>query len=88
MTVSPTRTSFASHLVLVVQRRVGHRDAADEHRLEPRDRRQRAGAADLHFDRRATCVVASSAGNLCATAQRGARETNPSRSCSVSAFTL
>ena len=41
---------LAPDLVLVVQRRVGHRDAADEHRLEPRDRRDRAGAADLHAD--------------------------------------
>jgi hypothetical protein len=38
---------LAPHLVLVVQRRVGHRDAADEDRLQPGDRRDRAGAADL-----------------------------------------
>ena len=37
-------------LVLVVQRHVGHRRAADEHRLEARDRRDRAGATDLHVD--------------------------------------
>ena len=41
---------LAPHLVLVVQRGVGHGDAADEHRLQPRDRRDRAGAADLDVD--------------------------------------
>jgi hypothetical protein len=33
-----------------VQRRVGHRDPADEYRLQLRHRRQRAGATDLHLD--------------------------------------
>jgi hypothetical protein len=42
---------LAMELVLVVQRRVGHRHAADEHWLQPRHRRDRAGAPDLHFDR-------------------------------------
>ena len=37
-------------LLGVVQRRVLHHDAADRHRLELGDRRQRAGAADLDFD--------------------------------------
>ncbi len=41
---------LARDLVLVVQRRVGDDDAADRHRIELRDRRQRAGAADLDFD--------------------------------------
>ena len=41
---------LAPQLALVVQRGVGHRHAADEHRLQPRHRRQRAGAADLHLD--------------------------------------
>ena len=41
---------LAGDLVLVVQRRVLHQHAADIHRLEPRDRRQRAGAADLDAD--------------------------------------
>ena len=41
---------LATHLVLVVQRRVGDRHPADEHRLQSRHRRQRAGAADLHLD--------------------------------------
>ncbi len=41
---------LAPQLVLVVQRRVGHGDAAHEHRLEPRHRRQRAGAPDLDLD--------------------------------------
>ncbi|MNT11470.1 hypothetical protein D3C72_1463520 [compost metagenome] len=35
-----------------------------------------------------TCVSASSAGNLCASAKRGARETKPSSSWSSVAFTL
>ncbi len=38
-------------LVLVVERHVGHRRAADEHRAQPRDRRDRARASDLHVDR-------------------------------------
>ena len=41
---------LAPHLVLVVQRRVGDGDAADEHRRESRDRRDRAGAPDLDVD--------------------------------------
>ena len=41
---------LARDLVLVVQRRVGDDDAADGDRLEPGDRRQRAGAADLDLD--------------------------------------
>ena len=58
---------------LVVQRGVGHDDAADGHRLEPRHRRQRAGAADLDVDA-VSIVVACSAGNLWAIAQRGLRD--------------
>ena len=50
-TVSPTRTSSARDLVLVVQRGVGDDDAADGHRMQLGDRRQRAGAADLDLDR-------------------------------------
>ena len=41
---------LARDLVLVVQRGVGDDDAADSHRLEPGDGRQRAGAADLDVD--------------------------------------
>ena len=41
---------LAYHLVHVVQRGVAHRDAADEHRCEPRHRRERTGAADLELD--------------------------------------
>ena len=41
---------LARDLVFVVQRRVGDDDAADRHRIEPRDGRQRAGAPDLNFD--------------------------------------
>ena len=40
----------ALDVVLIVQRRVGNDDAADRDRLEPRHRRQRAGAADLDVD--------------------------------------
>ena len=40
----------ALDVVLIVQRRVRHHDAADGDRLEPRHRRQRAGAADLDID--------------------------------------
>ena len=35
-----------------------------------------------------TSVISSCAGNLCATAQRGSRETKPSRRCSSRLFTL
>ena len=41
---------LARDLVLVVQRRILHQHAADIHRLQPRHRRQRAGAADLDSD--------------------------------------
>ena len=41
---------LAPDLILVVQRRVGHRDAADEHGREPRDGRDRTGAPDLDVD--------------------------------------
>ena len=41
---------LAPHLVLVVQRRIGDGDAADEHRLEARDGGHRAGATHLHVD--------------------------------------
>ena len=37
---------------------------------------------------RRSTVVARSAGNLCATAQRGVREMKPSRACSATSFTL
>ena len=42
---------LARNLVLVVQRRVLHDDAANGDRIEPRDRRERAGAANLDVDR-------------------------------------
>ena len=41
---------LAGDLVLVVERRIGDDDAADGHRLEPRHRGQRPGAADLDVD--------------------------------------
>ena len=41
---------FALQLVHVVQRRVADRDAADEHGLEARDRRERASASHLKLD--------------------------------------
>ena len=40
----------AFDVVLIVQRGVGHDDAADRHRFEPRHRRQRSGAAHLDVD--------------------------------------
>lgn len=40
---------FATHFVHVVQRRVADSHAADEHRLQPRDGRQRASPPDLEF---------------------------------------
>jgi hypothetical protein len=41
---------LAPQVVLVVQRGIGHRDAADLHRLQARHRRQHASAADLDLD--------------------------------------
>ena len=41
---------LAPDFVLVVQRGIGHRNSADEHRLEPGHRRQRAGPANLDVD--------------------------------------
>jgi hypothetical protein len=42
--------ALAAHLVLVVQRRAGDRDAADVHRLEHRERRHPPGPADVDRD--------------------------------------
>ena len=50
ITVSPMRTSLRRDLVLVVQRGVADRRAADEHRLQLGHRRELAGAADLDVD--------------------------------------
>ena len=66
----------AADVVLVVQRGVRHHDAADRHRLELGERVERAGAADIDLDA-STTVIAFCAGNLCASAQRGERETKP-----------
>ncbi len=41
---------LAAHLVLVVQRGARDRRAGDGHRVELRERREHAGAADLHAD--------------------------------------
>ena len=79
--------TLARDFVHVVQRRVAHGDAAHEHRLELGGRRQRAGAADVEDDV-FEMVSSSSAGNLCASAQRGARDTNPSFSWSARLSTL
>ena len=49
--VADAEAALALDFVGVVQSRVGHRNAADEHRLQTRHRRQRAGAADLDVDR-------------------------------------
>ena len=76
-------------LVLVVQRDVGDRRAADEHGFESRDRRDRAGAADLHVDRdepcrhflaAGTCARSPSAARACEIrARAGARGSRPCR---------
>ena len=50
ITVSPSHHAEAPHLVHVVQRGVADRDAADEHRRQPRHRRDRPGAPDLELD--------------------------------------
>ena len=50
MTVSPIRTSLRADLVLVVQGGALHDDAADRHRLQHRDRGQRALPADRDHD--------------------------------------
>ena len=42
---------LALDLVLIVERRVRDGDATDPDRIESRDRRERAGAADLELDR-------------------------------------
>ena len=42
---------LALHLIHVVQRRIAHRHATDEDRLEPRNRRHRAGASHLELHR-------------------------------------
>ena len=62
----------ALDVILVVQRGVLHHDAADRDRLEPRHRRQRAGAADLDVDAVAARSSPARPANLCAIAQRGA----------------
>src|SRR5690606_6194103 len=43
--------AYALDVVLVVERRIDDGHAADRHRLQPRHRRQRAGATDLDVDR-------------------------------------
>ena len=50
-TRSPMRRPEPRDLVAVVERDVGDDDAADADRLQPPDRRQLAGAADLDVDR-------------------------------------
>jgi hypothetical protein len=81
--MKPLRRDF----IHVVQRGVADGDAADEHRLELRRRRQGAGAADVedHVLEQRHLLVG---GNLCASAQRGARDTNPSLSWSARLSTL
>ena len=53
---------LAAHLVLVVQRGVRDGDAADEHRLEHRERRHLAGAARVNVDLPAAARCAPRAG--------------------------
>ena len=75
-------------LFLVVQGGVLHNHAADRHRLELGDRRQRAGAADLDLD------VLEHGGRVLGgkfmrdRPARRLRETKPSRSCQSSRSTL
>ena len=88
MTVSPIADVLARDLVLVVQGRALHDDAADRDRLEIRDRRQRAAAGRPGCGCRFSTVCACCAGNLCASAQRGARLTKPSRSCEIEVVDL
>ena len=78
---------LARDLVLVVQRGVGDDDAADRHRLELGDGVS-APVRPTWMSMPRRIVVACSAGNLCAIAQRGERETKPSRSCQSSRLTL
>ena len=88
------QTSLRRDLVLVVQRGVDDRDAADEHRLEPRHRRERAGAPDLDLDvlaarwwppRRETCARPPSAARARrsrgASARRRRSPCRPRRRC-------
>jgi hypothetical protein len=68
---------LAADLVLVVQRGVHDRGAADETGFS-RATGVSAPVRPTWMSMFSSSVVASSAGNLCATAQRGARETKPS----------
>jgi hypothetical protein len=68
---------LAIDLPLVVQGRVGHRHAADEHRLKTGHRRDRARASRPARRYPAGGLITSWAGYLWATAQRGSRVTKP-----------
>ena len=46
---------FPANFVLVMQRGIRYRGAADEHRLQARHRRDRTGAAYLHVDAEQEC---------------------------------
>ena len=78
---------LALDFVLIVQGGAADDDAADGDRLELRNRRQRAAPAHLDTDflEHGLCLLRA---NLCATAQRGARETKPKRSSRSRSFTL
>ena len=74
---------LAGDLVLVVQRGVLHQHAADIHRLPARATGVSAPVRPTWIWMSRSTVVACSAGNFQAIAQRGARPTKPSRRCNA-----
>ena len=65
-----------------------HDDAADGDRLQPGDRRQRAGAADLDVDAAQDGRAPARPGTCARSPSAALRETKPSRSCKSSRSTL
>ncbi len=85
---SARRCCRARDIVLVVQRRIGDHHAADRHRLQPRHRRQRAGAADLDVDRASASSAPARPGTCGPSPSAAMRERKPRRSCRSSWSTL
>ncbi len=79
---------LAGDLVLVVQGRVFDHDAADRDGLQALRPASARRCGPTWMSMPSSLVVARSAGNLWATAQRGARDTKPSRACSDRSSTL
>ena len=77
----------ALDVILIVQRGVLNDDAADRDRLEPATG-VNAPVRPTWISMPLSTVIACSAANLCAIAQRGLRDTKPSRSCQSSRSTL